>query len=85
MRQGSQSALERQEANYNVGRAYHMLGLTHLAIPYYSRCLDRCFDRQEADNEENFVREAALALQGIWAASGNMEKAREVTQEWLVY
>lgn len=84
IRQRSLSHLERQEANYNVARTYHMLGLTHLAIPYYTRCLDLSFNVQKAYTEENYVREAALALQGLWAASGNIEKAQEVTYEWLV-
>lgn len=84
IRQFSKSVLERQEADYNVARAYHLLGLTHLAVPYYLNCLQMYFDLQETNSEENFTSEAALALQGLWAASGDMEKAREVTRKWLV-
>lgn len=84
IRQGSKSALERQEADYNVARAYHMLGLSHLAVPYYLRCLQLNFDVGEENSEESFTREAALALQGLWAISGDVENAREVTREWLV-
>jgi len=79
---------EKQEANYNVARAYHILGLTHLAIPYYERCLALREDVRRAASEEgateDFSREAAMALQGIWATSGNVEMAREVTERWLV-
>ncbi|RIA81283.1 hypothetical protein C1645_790738 [Glomus cerebriforme] len=28
-----------QEAEYNLGRAFHELGLYHLAVPHYERCL----------------------------------------------
>ncbi|KAL9098728.1 MAG: hypothetical protein Q9163_005663 [Psora crenata] len=38
-RQESGNCSQKQEAEYNVGRAYHLLGLINLAIPYYERCL----------------------------------------------
>lgn len=87
IRQGSNTILERQEAEYNVARAYHMLGLTHLAIPYYLRCLIMDEDVKKINlgtAAENFAREAAFALQGLWAACGDIDKAREVTGKWLV-
>lgn len=28
-----------QETEYNMGRAFHLLGLTHLAIPHYEKAL----------------------------------------------
>lgn len=64
-----------------------MLGLAHLAVPYYLHCLEirRCVQRISLDpGLEDFTREAAFALQGIWVANGNVDKAREVTEEWLV-
>ena len=76
----------RQEAEYNVGRAYHLLGLIHLAIPYYERCLElgQAMEEDGTFTEiENFAHEAALTLQGHWAASGSMQKARDVTDRWL--
>lgn len=85
-RQSTGNPCFRQEAEYNVGRAYHLLGLTHLAIPYYERCLE-LGQAVESDSilpeVENFAYEAALTLQGHWAASGNMGKARDVTDRWL--
>ena len=83
----SNSPSKKQEAKFNVARVYHMLGLTHLAVPYYLQCLDIRRGAQHAgrDSEiEDFTREAAIALQVIWMASGNVDKAREVTEEWLV-
>lgn len=86
-RQRSSRSSEKQEAEYNVAHAYHLLGLTHLAIPYYERCLAMSAAVQVEESgcgAENFAQEAALALQSFWAASGNMKKARELTEKWLV-
>ena len=86
-RSNSEFAIDRQEAECNVGRAYHMIGLTHLAIPYYERCLE--FNGQVRGEVANgvlemFTREAAFALQGLWATSGKPELAGEVTKRWLL-
>lgn len=86
-RSQSKSVLDRQESEYNVARAYHLLGLTHLAIPYYERCLILGTAVQTQTlviPTEDFASEAAVILQAHWAASGNMEKARQITEEWLV-
>lgn len=72
---------ERQEAHYVVGRAYHLLGLTHLAQPYYMKCLE------EARNEvgkEDLEKDVALNLQSMYMNSGNATLARKITEEWLV-
>lgn len=65
-----------------------MLGLAHLAVPYYSKCLEIRRDVQRLDLAlvvgEDFTREAALALQMIWMASGDVDEAKKVTEEWLV-
>jgi general transcription factor 3C polypeptide 3 (transcription factor C subunit 4) len=39
IRNQSQHFIERQEAHYNMARAYHLVGLTNLAIPYYMKVL----------------------------------------------
>ena len=86
-RQRSSIFSERQEAEYNVAHAYHLLGLTHLAVPYYERCLAMSAAAKVVGlgcGAEDFAQEAAFALQSFWAASGNMEKAREHTEMWLV-
>lgn len=64
-----------------------MLGLTHLAISYYLRCLNTFldFNRMERDHViEDFTREAAFALQSLYSANGDFAKAREITEKWLV-
>ena len=86
-RKRSSRLSEKQEAEYNVAHAYHLLGLTHLAIPYYERCLalSPAAHVEDSDCEaEDFAKEAAFTLQNLWAASGNKGMAREVTEKWLV-
>ena len=78
---------ERQEADYNMARAFHMLGLTHLAIPFYERCLDHIIDIHRScsgSTSEEFTREAAFALQGIWAMDGEVIRARQLSENWLI-
>ena len=114
-----------QEINFNEGRFWHMLGLMHLAISAYERCLeagriceakgnienvlagghddfnygivkskDICEegDHQADDgygekfylNDINYTREAAFALQLIYIMGGDIQAAKNVTEEWLV-
>ena len=70
-----------------MAHAFHILGLTHLAIPYYERCLAMNAAAQverSGCGAEDFAKEAAFTMQNFWAASGNMEKAQELTKRWLV-
>jgi general transcription factor 3C polypeptide 3 (transcription factor C subunit 4) len=87
IRSASGDACGQQEAEYNIARAYHLLGLTHSAITYYKRCLDLS-DAAQGDQmqkvTDDFSREAALALQGLWATAGDHEKARRLTRAWLI-
>lgn len=38
--EGTKEAVVLQEVEYNRGRVFHLLGLTHLAVPAYERCLE---------------------------------------------
>ncbi|KAL9065908.1 MAG: hypothetical protein Q9157_007316 [Trypethelium eluteriae] len=81
-------AIHVQEAEYNMAKVWHLLGLNHMAIPGYQKCLALSKRLQEegegVEEVEDFAREAAFALQNIFAMSGQLEEARAVTQEWLV-
>ncbi|KAF1977145.1 TPR-like protein [Bimuria novae-zelandiae CBS 107.79] len=85
-------AIHEQEAEYNVGRVYHGLGLVSQAIPHYQRCValsgkvKQEASTQGSDNEnvEDFAAEAAYALQSIYILSGDYEGAFEVTMSSLV-
>ena len=64
-----------------------MLGLVHLAIPYYERCLDLSEEVQREGGQgasEDYSTEAAYTLQGHWVASGEIELAQRITTRWLV-
>ncbi|KAI9821550.1 MAG: transcription factor TFIIIC subunit tfc4 [Phylliscum demangeonii] len=101
LRSESSDLVERQEAEYNVGRAYHTMGLTHLAMPYYEKVLqlsrsqprhssaelaaDATTPTKSAAASDDFVLDAAFNLQHIYMAGGNLDQARAVTQEYLAY
>lgn len=83
-RKNSEHLEERQEAHYNMARAYHMLGLPHLAIPYYQKVLDEVAEGMPRSKREDLVIDTAYNLQTMYAVAGNMELARQVTKRWLV-
>ncbi|KAH0538778.1 hypothetical protein FGG08_004666 [Glutinoglossum americanum] len=84
IRKGSQHPKERQEAEYNVGRAYHMLGLAHLGVPYYEKVLKLAEDiPKDAHTKETFTTDAAYNLQLIYAMAGNLELAQRITEKYL--
>lgn len=72
---------ERKEASYNLGRTYHMLGLTHLAVPYYEEVLD---DSQSSLRQEDLALDAAFNLQTIYNTGGNWRMAQSITNSWLI-
>ncbi|KAF2176331.1 TPR-like protein [Zopfia rhizophila CBS 207.26] len=83
-------ALHCSEAEFNVGRVWHMLGLTYLAMPAYEKCiaLSKRVKEEAKDLEnhsvEDFATEAAFAVQTISALSGDFQGAKNVTEEALV-
>lgn len=85
-------ALHMQEAEFNVAMMWHSLGLYHLALPAYERCLQLSEQVQkekitmsgELEVIEDFAAEAAFAIQTILAIGGDTEGARKITEEWLV-
>ena len=86
IRQRADIASEMQEAEFNVARAYHMLGLTHLAFPYYQRCLalSKAVKTNRGSFTQDFAKEAAFSLQRLWAGNGGAKEALKVTERWLV-
>ncbi|CAF9918366.1 MAG: hypothetical protein GOMPHAMPRED_001501 [Gomphillus americanus] len=83
---------EQQEATYNVARTFHLLGLPHLAIPRYEKVLqlaeklraEQNGADEDDENHEDFAVDAAFALQGLYALGGNMRRAKEVVDRWMV-
>ncbi|KAF7669991.1 hypothetical protein LDENG_00090390 [Lucifuga dentata] len=68
---------ECQESMYNLGRALHQMGLTHLAIHYYQKALMLPAQTLQGipDDQVDLRREIAFNLSLIYQASGNMEMA----------
>ncbi|KAH8909961.1 TPR-like protein, partial [Coniochaeta sp. PMI_546] len=89
-RMASPYAGERQEAKFNMGRAYHILGLGHLAVKYYREVLDESRERggrplvAEVMGREDLALEAAYNIKTICFQMGDLDGARAITEEWLV-
>lgn len=69
-----------QESLYNLGRALHQLGLTHLALHYYEKALTLSPLQLEGieDDQVDLRREIAYNLSLIYQSSGNKDMARQV-------
>ncbi|KAK2880249.1 general transcription factor 3C polypeptide 3 isoform X1 [Channa argus] len=69
-----------QESMYNLGRALHQMGLTHLAIHYYQKALTLPAQKLEgiANGQVDLRREIAFNLSLIYQNSGNIEMARQI-------
>jgi general transcription factor 3C polypeptide 3 (transcription factor C subunit 4) len=92
IRQTSESPGLRQEAEFNCAITWHAIGLSHLALEAYQRCIDLSTAvRKEWSTigipgfePEDLAVEAAFGIQSMLALSGDLEGAREVTRELLV-
>lgn len=73
---------ERQEAHYNIARAYHMLGLTNLAVPYYRRVLEEV-SQEGSLVREDLVIDVAYNLQTIYSVGGNYVLAQAIIKKYL--
>jgi general transcription factor 3C polypeptide 3 (transcription factor C subunit 4) len=80
-RSQSSSLEERQEAHYNMARAYHMLGITHLAIPYYLLVLKKAVGHEESMREDLMI-DAAYNLQTIYSMAGNPDLTDTITPSY---
>ncbi|XP_055022123.1 general transcription factor 3C polypeptide 3 isoform X2 [Boleophthalmus pectinirostris] len=77
---------ECQESMYNIGRALHQLGLSHLAIHYYQKALSLPSEKLEGIEEDqvDLRREISFNLSLIYQASGNMEMAHQLIRTYCV-
>ncbi|XP_049609404.1 general transcription factor 3C polypeptide 3 [Syngnathus scovelli] len=77
---------ECQESMYNLGRALHQMGLTHLAIHFYQKTLLLPIQTLEgiADDQVDLRREAAFNLSLIYQASGNIEMAHNLISTYCI-
>jgi general transcription factor 3C polypeptide 3 (transcription factor C subunit 4) len=84
IRKKSEQLVERQEAEYNMGRAYHLLGLSHLAEPYYTRVLKIAEERGPSTTHEAYEKVAAYNLRIMLTLAGDGQGAKAVGKKWLV-
>ncbi|CDO92765.1 unnamed protein product [Kluyveromyces dobzhanskii CBS 2104] len=70
------SDIERQEADYNIGRAYHILGLFSPAVKYYKKVLDNYEDL-------NLKKHAAYNLILIYNESENFALSNHLMEQYL--
>ncbi|XP_042369236.1 general transcription factor 3C polypeptide 3 [Plectropomus leopardus] len=77
---------ECQESMYNLGRALHQMGLTHLALHYYQKALAKPPLKLEGipEDQVDLRREIAFNLSLIYQASGNMDMARQLINTYCI-
>lgn len=80
----SSSWVEEQEVNYNLGRAFQMLGLPSLSIKYYERVLQLNPSKNKEAQIYNMQLDAAYNLQMLYVMSGNSKLAKMIVDKYLV-
>ncbi|KAK0623355.1 hypothetical protein B0T14DRAFT_428498 [Immersiella caudata] len=86
------TAAERQEAHFNIARAYSLIGLGNLAMIYYKKVLEEADADREGERllqggkvgDEDLTLEAAYNVRTTCYLLGDVEGAKAVTQRWLV-
>ncbi|KND00364.1 transcription factor TFIIIC subunit TFC4 [Spizellomyces punctatus DAOM BR117] len=76
---------ENVEASYNVGRAFHQIGLTHLAIPYYEKVLQGSDKGKTVDAAQDLKGEAAYNLSMIYVGNGSMGLAEQLLKKYCTF
>eukprot|EP00053_Salpingoeca_punica_P014777 m.134411 g.134411 ORF g.134411 m.134411 type:complete len:349 (-) comp16537_c0_seq19:1852-2898(-) len=74
-----------QEALYNMGRAFHELGLAHMAVPYYEKVLKTPLFAEGKPAAHDMRREAAYNLSAIYKASGSADLARAILRKHCTF
>lgn len=80
---GAAKAAIRQQAEYNVGRAFHQLGLMTFAIKYYENAI-KISEENGGLGLRDLLFETVHNLNLIFCLSANEAAAREITEKYLV-
>lgn len=74
-----------QEANYNMARLLHQLGLLPAAVNFYKLVLESPVPKLIADNSNllNLKKEAAFNLHLIYVGSENYDLARFYLENYI--
>ncbi|KAK3997714.1 transcription factor tau subunit sfc4 [Cladorrhinum sp. PSN332] len=87
LKDSDNSPAQRQEAHFNIARAYSLIGLGNLAIEYYRKVLDEP-EYEVAKNgmmgSEDLRVEAAYNIRSMCYLLGDVEGSRVVTDRWMV-
>lgn len=75
---------EHVEASYNLGRAFHQIGLYHLAIPYYEKVLQSWY-LAPTKSRPGIVRDAAHNLSLIFQQSESWDLVRQIRRTYLSF
>ncbi|KAK4239766.1 hypothetical protein C8A03DRAFT_13844 [Achaetomium macrosporum] len=79
------AAAQRQEAHFNIARAYSLIGLGNLALEYYRKVLDEVAPESTAImGSEDLTVEAAFNVRTLCYLLGDVDGARAVAGRWLV-
>lgn len=81
---GVDCATIRQQAEYNVARAFHQVGLESFAVKYYGNALKISEEFEGGLGKRDLKFEVAHNLNLIFQLSGNIQAAREITEKFLV-
>ncbi|CCH58343.1 hypothetical protein TBLA_0A05500 [Henningerozyma blattae CBS 6284] len=76
IRSENYSDLEKQEADYNIGRAFHLLNLLSIAVHFYHRVLENYED-------DTLKKHAAYNCVMIYQESGNFDLASSIMEKYL--
>ncbi|KAK4457364.1 hypothetical protein QBC42DRAFT_279316 [Cladorrhinum samala] len=76
----------RQEAHFNIARAYSLIGLQNLAVDYYRKVLDEEDVPEEGCliGSEDLKTEAAYNIRSMCYLLGDVEGSKVVTERWMV-
>src|SRR5277367_6720789 len=82
---GAVGATMRQQAEYNLGRAFQQLGLFTFAAMYYENAIRISEEVGTREmGKRDLIFECAHNLVLMFTLSGNFEAAKEVTEKYLM-
>ncbi|KAK4224754.1 transcription factor tau subunit sfc4 [Podospora fimiseda] len=90
LRDSKDSPAQRQEAHFNIARAYSLIGLGNLAVEYYKKVLEEPeYESVTGENgmmmgSEDLRVEAAYNIRSMCYLLGDVEGSRVVTDRWMV-
>ena len=79
-----EAAAMRQEADYNLARAFQQLGMFTFAARYYENAVKISEGVEGGLGRRDLVFECAHNLNLMFTLSGNYEAARGVTEKYLI-